>query len=132
MSKGLMVISVLALFQAVLRLYFATATAGLLGPQLQNDVQTMVTRSMTGADWTLMAVMFGLIGLVGLISALGLLLTTKWGYYGTIAISAVTIVYDIWAMVAIQSTAALGLVLPIVFIAYLMMRREKLLTVVAA
>jgi uncharacterized membrane protein (DUF2068 family) len=118
----------LAIFQAVLRLYFATATAGMLGPQLQNDVHNMVSKVMTDTDWTLMAVMFGLIGLVGLISALGLLLTTKWGFYGTVAISAVTIVYDVWAMAAIQSTAALGLVLPIAFIVYLTMKRGRLLT----
>jgi uncharacterized membrane protein (DUF2068 family) len=127
-SKKLIIISVLAIFQAVLRLYFSLATAGVFGPQLQNDVQNMVDVAMTDADWTFMALMFGLIGLIGLVSAFGLLLSAKWGFYGMIAISAVTIVYDVWAMVAIQFTAAMGLVLPVVFIVYLVMRKERLLT----
>jgi len=70
-------------------------------------------------------VMFLFLGLSGVVLTYGLLIGKRWGYAGTIGISAFTIVFDVWAMIAVQPTALLGLVLPAVFIVYLVMRRNE-------
>lgn len=127
MSKGLMIIAVLAMLQAVLRMYFAVAGSGALGPGPMNDLHNTITSPMTKGDWTILTIVFGSIGALGLAAAIGLLMTTNWGYYGTVAISAITIAYDVWAAVAIQATAVLGIVLPAVFIAYLEAKKGSLL-----
>jgi putative exporter of polyketide antibiotics len=70
-------------------------------------------------------VMFLFLGLSGIVLTYGLMTGKKWGYTGTIGISALTIVFDVWAIIAVQPTALLGLILPTVFIVYLVMRRNE-------
>ena len=48
----------------------------------------------------------------------------RWGYFGTLALSAATIAFDVWAIVTVQWSAAMGIVLPALFIAYLLLIRK--------
>ena len=54
----------------------------------------------------------------------GLWTEKRWGYLGTLVLSAVTIVFDVWAIVTVQSSAAMGIVLPALFIVYLLLVRK--------
>jgi uncharacterized membrane protein (DUF2068 family) len=78
---------------------------------------------MTVSAMQLVNMMFLLIGVAGMITAFGLYQMKRWGYWGTILLSVVTIIFDIWGL-TIQFTAAMGLVLPVTFIAYLYPNRE--------
>jgi uncharacterized membrane protein (DUF2068 family) len=68
--------------------------------------------------------MFYLLGLFGLLTAYGLWTEKRWGYLGTLVLSAVTIVFDVWAIVTVQSSAAMGILLPALFIVYLLLVRR--------
>jgi uncharacterized membrane protein (DUF2068 family) len=67
---------------------------------------------------------FYILGAVGLITAFGLWRQKRWGYLGTLVLSAATTVFDVWAIVAVQSSAAMGIVLPALFIVYLLVIRR--------
>jgi uncharacterized membrane protein (DUF2068 family) len=75
----------------------------------------------------LILIMFLVIGVLGIITSMGIWMMRVWGFWGTMLLSAGTIAFDIWAAVAVQSSAVLGLVLPVLFISYLYARREKFL-----
>jgi len=51
----------------------------------------------------------------------------RWGYWGAILVSIYIIVFDVWASVAVQSTAAMGLVVPALLILYLYSKRSPFL-----
>ncbi len=82
----------------------------------------MLDVELTGSTMQLLNVMFLLIGVAGLITAFGIYRMKRWGYWGTILVSVVTIIFDIWGL-TIQFTAAMGLVIPVAFIAYLYFNR---------
>jgi hypothetical protein len=125
-NYGLVGVAALALVQAALRLFFALGGSGLLGNEIRD--QTMGLIEAPVADEMLMIVLpFFLIGLLGAITAVGLLLHRPWGFHGTIALSLATIAYDLWAVVEIQSSAALGIILPVIFILYLTVRKDVVL-----
>lgn len=65
------------------------------------------------------------LGIAGLVAVSGLLLMTGWGYWGTIVVSILTIVFDGVSSVAISYTALAGLVLPIIFLVALLRRRAE-------
>jgi hypothetical protein len=120
---GLMAVVALALLQAGLRIVLGFMMTGALG----EDAQGMLNEAIEGgvADWVLgfNSVMFLTLGALGAVFALGLPGHASWSWYGTITVSSVTIIYDAWAMIAIQPTAILGIVLPVVFIACLLWKR---------
>jgi len=89
---------------------------GVTGAEL---LEIEITRSVM----QLINMMFLLIGVAGLITAFGLYRMKRWGYWGTVLLSVVTIVFDIWGF-TIQFMAAMGIVLPLTFIAYLYFKRE--------
>ena len=114
-KKGLLLVCTLALLQSVLRFAFPAVIvqSGFAKTEkvISGDVQAFIL------------VAFVLIGIAGMIATYGLLMGARWGYTGTIALSLATIVFDIWGIAAVQVTAAMGLVLPIVFIVYLVANR---------
>jgi hypothetical protein len=114
--NGLKLICGLGLAQSTLRLmlpaYIVQAGFPDTGNAASPEVQAMIL------------VMFVLIGVAGIIATYGLLTGSRWGYTMTIALSLATIVFDAWAIAAVQATALLGLVLPVVFIAYLIANRS--------
>ena len=115
--KGLVAVGVLGLIQSAMRF-------GILGVVLQNGWPA--TDHAVSSEMALFIdAMFLFLGIAGVVLTYGLLAGKKWGYNGTLGISAFTIVFDVWAIIAIQPTALLGIVLPVVFIVYLVMRRNE-------
>jgi hypothetical protein len=113
---GLKLICGLGLVQSAIRLAFPAYILQAGFPETENavspDVQALILAT------------FVLIGAAGIITSYGLLSGARWGRIRTIALSMATIVFDAWAMAAVQATALLGLLLPIAFIAYLMAYRS--------
>lgn len=114
---GFTLICVLGVLQAILRLVFFN--------MMLNGNEMDMEREISSLEYDLMMAMFGLLGVAGLTTSIGLWLRTSWGYYGTIAFSAITIVFDIWGVLVVQATALMGFVFPIVFIAYLLIKRDS-------
>jgi len=71
-------------------------------------------------------IMFLLLGVLGFIAAFCLLARRKWGFWGTIFVSAATIIFDIWGL-TIQFTAAIGLIVPLISILYLYPKKSQML-----
>lgn len=115
--KGLVAIGALGLIQSAFRflLLGVVLTSGWVG--LEHYVSPEA-----GA---IMDAIFLFLGVGGVVLIYGLLTGKKWGYTGTLGISMFTIVFDVWAIFAIQPTALLGIILPVVFIVYLFMRRNE-------
>ena len=118
-NLGMIVVAMAAMAQSALRLYFGLATTGALGSDMKAQLTTLLENPVTDPLLPL-TIPFFLLGVFGIVTAIGLLAGRSWGVYGTIALSVVTIFYDIWAMAAIQCTAVMGMVLPAIFIIYLM------------
>ena len=115
-TRGIVLVSALSGLQSILRLvffYLAMTGAELLEVEIASSAQQMIN------------IMFLFIGVVGLITSFGLYRMRSWGYWGTILLSVLTIAFDIWGL-TIQSTAAMGLILPVIFIIYLLSRRSRL------
>ena len=116
MKRGLMMVCVLALIQSVLRFAFPASILQTGFPDTERivspDIQAMILAT------------FVIIGIAGVITTYGLWIGARWGYTGTIALSMVTIAFDVWAVAAVQATALVGLVLPALFIVYLIANRS--------
>lgn len=110
-SKGIIIICLLAALQGVARIIIPIMLSAGSGPVLETPVSDEVMAFING--------MFLALGGLGFLTAFGLWTGRRWGYTGTIALSLLTIVFDVWAVLAVQWSAAMGLVLPVVFIAYL-------------
>ena len=65
------------------------------------------------------------IGVAGLFTLPGVYLHRTWGFWGTVAISAYTIAFDIWALAAVQSSAAAGVVPAAVLLGYVVLTRKE-------
>jgi len=112
-TRGVLLVVALSVLQSVFRLVFFYM--GVTGAEL-------LEVEITSSAMQLINMMFLLIGVAGMITAFGLYRMKRWGYWGTVLLSVVTIVFDIWGL-TIQSTAAMGVVLPVTFIAYLYFKR---------
>jgi len=66
------------------------------------------------------------LGIAGVVSVIGLFLLFKWGYLGAIAVSVITIAFDIWGALAIYPTALLGILVPAFLLLYFVPRRSRL------
>lgn len=111
-----MIVCVLAVIQSIARFAIPLSLSAMDGPVLDKPVSDELMMFINA--------MFYLLGLFGFITAFGLWTQKRWGYLGTLVLSAVTIVFDVWAIVTVQSSAAMGIVLPALFIAYLLMIRR--------
>lgn len=125
-STGIIAVALLAILQSALRFYFALGTTGALGSDMKALLTTLLEKPVTDPTLVL-TVPFVLLGTIGIITAAGLIAGKQWGVYGTIALSIVTIAYDAWAMAAIQCTAFMGMILPAIFIGYLVIRDRRAL-----
>ena len=114
-TRGIVLVAALSGIQSILRLvffYLGMTGAELLEVEIASSAQQMIN------------IMFLFIGVIGLITAFGLYQMKSWGYWGTILLSVLTIAFDIWGL-TIQSTAAMGLILPVIFIIYLLLQRSR-------
>ena len=114
--KGLIFVCLLAIIQSIARFAIPLSLSTMDGPVLDNPVSEEMMMFING--------MFYLLGAFGFITAFGLWTQKRWGYLGTLVLSAATIVFDVWAMVTVQSSAAMGIVLPALFIVYLLLIRR--------
>ncbi|MDD1771714.1 MAG: hypothetical protein LUQ09_02210 [Methanomassiliicoccales archaeon] len=117
-KKGIVVICLLAALQSLARIVIPLVIITDDGSALETPVSDEVM--------LFISLMFYALGVLGLLTAFGMWTGKRWGFIGTLVLSAVTIVFDIWAVLAVQSSAAMGLVLPIVFIIYLAMMRQDI------
>ncbi len=113
--KGLIIVCLLAIIQSIARFAIPLSLSAMDGPVLENPVSDEMMMFING--------MFYLLGAFGFVTAFGLWTEKRWGYFGTLVLSAATIVFDVWAIVTVQSSAAMGIVLPALFIVYLLMIR---------
>ncbi|OPY32480.1 MAG: hypothetical protein A4E32_01061 [Methanomassiliicoccales archaeon PtaU1.Bin124] len=114
--SSLAIVCLLAAVQSALRL----ALAGVIF-----DSGFPATEKVVASDvQAYILAMFVALGVLGFLFTYLLYRRTSYGYYGTIVLSAVTIVFDVWAIYAIQPTPVLGIVLPVGFIVYLVLRRK--------
>ncbi len=124
LTKGMGVLILLTCVQAALRLFFAVGLTGNMCMELQQQIMDMVDSPLV--DWTTTVTLpFFILGASGAIAAVGLLLNRRWGLYGTALVSLVTIAYDLWATFAIQPSALFGIVIPALFITYLIGTRGR-------
>ncbi|HNU35463.1 MAG TPA: DUF2127 domain-containing protein [Methanomassiliicoccales archaeon] len=114
--KGLIIVCALAVIQSIARFAIPLMLSTLDGPVLENPVSDEMMMFINA--------MFYLLGLFGFVTAFGLWTQKRWGYLGTLVLSAATIIFDVWAIVSVQSSAAMGIVLPALFIAYLLLVRR--------
>lgn len=114
--KSMIFVCVLAVIQSIARFAIPLMLSTMGGPVLENPVSDGLMMFING--------MFYLLGLFGFITAYGLWTEKRWGYLGTLILSAATIVFDVWAVATVQASAAMGIVLPALFIAYLLIIRK--------
>jgi hypothetical protein len=63
------------------------------------------------------------IGVAGFVFLPGVYLRKPWGFWGTIAVGLYTIAFDVWALLAVQSSAGAGIVPAAVVTGYLLLSR---------
>lgn len=69
-------------------------------------------------------VMFFILGVSGFIATPGLWQMKRWGFWGTIIVCILTIIFDIWG-ITIQFTAALGFFVPGILLIYLCINKSR-------
>jgi hypothetical protein len=121
-NLGLEMICALALVQSALRLLLVAVILNGGFPETEMAV------TLDGQAYIVLA--FLALGLLGFVCTFALYRRSAVGYYGTMALSVVTIAFDAWAIYAVQITALLGIILPAVFIIYLLVRRKEFPAVV--
>ncbi|MEM2939565.1 MAG: hypothetical protein QXU95_04760 [Candidatus Bathyarchaeia archaeon] len=119
MVKKIIFVGFLWILQSVGRIFFAAlGTPGGMGQFL--DAPISYTISLT------LFIMFLSLGVFGFIAAFGLLMGRKWGFWITILVSVATIAFDLWGL-TIQSSAAIGFVIPLISILTLYSKKSQLL-----
>ena len=106
-----MLICLLATLQSVARIVLPVMISAQDGPALETLVSDEVMLFINA--------MFIALGALGFATAFGMWTGKRWGFVGTVALSAVTLAFDAWAVLTVQSSAAMGMVLPVAFIVYL-------------
>ena len=103
--------------QSVLRIFFFVASFSydFVEEEVSDEVM-LVTNAL-----------FLVLGVAGLVFLYPLAKKQRIGFLGTITVCAATIIFDIWGIFAVQSSAAMGMVVPVIAIAYLVWKREMFL-----
>ena len=76
-------------------------------------IKEFLTAPVSDGTMNIINIMFLVLGLGGLVASLGLWRGTEWAPKALILVSVATILFDVWGY-TIQSSAALGLIFPIV------------------
>ncbi len=104
-KRVILTASALSGLQSILRLYFAYL--GFTG-----GIDEFLTAPVSQGTLQFINSIFLILGIAGVVATLGLLLEMKWGLWYAVLISVFTIFFDVWGL-TIQSTAAIGLVMPV-------------------
>lgn len=105
-SLGYRSILVLNLILGVLRIYFAY-----LGTT--EAIKEFLTVAVSPTTMTIINALFLLLDVGGLIASIGMILKTSWSIKAVVLISVVNVLFDVWGY-TIQSTAVLGVVVPVI------------------
>lgn len=116
-TKSVMLVAVLWALQSVGRFIFGYLSTITPGGLLDVEVAPIVIQTIN--------VMFFVLGILGFIAVAGLLLMRKWGFWATVLVSILTILFDIWG-VTIQFTAAMGFVVPVISLLILLAKKSQL------
>ena len=114
MERLFKLVVILVAAQSVLRLFFFVASFGydFVEAEVSDDVM-LVTNAL-----------FLVLGVAGLVFLYPLAKRRRIGYTGTMAVCVATVVFDIWGIIAVQPSAAMGMVVPVVAMAYLVWKRD--------
>ena len=109
-----MLVVILIAAQSVLRLFFFVASFSydFVDEEVSDEVM-LVTNAL-----------FLVLGIAGLVFVYPLAKRQRIGYLGTLAVCFATIVFDIWGIFAVQSSAAMGMFVPVIATAFLVWKRE--------
>ncbi len=118
MERKRVLLSLVVLFSALyyvvrIAIFYAGVSGDMAFEEEQSDlVEGFVLYSFLG------------IGVSGLALLPGVYMMRLWGLWGTVVVSAYTVVFDLWALVAVQSSAAAGIVPALVIMGYLLLTRR--------
>jgi len=76
-------------------------------------IEEFLTVPVSDGTMSIINIMFLVLGLSGLVASLGLLRGTEWASKALVFVCVATILFDVWGF-TIQSSAALGFIVPIV------------------
>ena len=116
-KKGIVAASVLSGLQSVLRLYFFYL--GITG-----GIGDFLTTPVSQGTLQFINSVFLILGIAGVVATLGLLMGRRWGLWGAIMVLVSTVVFDVWGF-KIQSTAAMGVVMPVLAMILLYRGRSR-------
>jgi hypothetical protein len=109
--------SALSGLQSILRLYFSY-----LG--YTEGIDEFLTTPVPQGTLQFINVVFFILGVAGIVATLGLLLERKWGLWWAFMVTVLTVVFDTWGL-KIQSTAAMGIVMPVLSMILIYMGRLR-------
>jgi hypothetical protein len=115
--RGFWIVVLLLAVEAGMRIFFFFASFST--DLVESDV------SQTILDFSIS--MFLVLGVAGLALLYPLVQRRPVGYYGTLTVCIGTIVFDVWGVFAVQSSAAMGIVVPAAAIGFLWIFRRRLL-----
>ena len=118
MDKNGVILVIVVLFAVV---YYA-ARIGIFYAGTTGDIEFEEEQSATVEAFVNYS--FLVIGVVGLLTLPGLYLGKPWGQWGTLAVSVYTIVFDVWAFLMVQSSAAAGVIPAGILTAYVLLRMK--------
>ncbi|MBI0582952.1 MAG: hypothetical protein ISF22_01860 [Methanomassiliicoccus sp.] len=128
---GIGAVAFLGAVQAALRTYFGLSGAGLLGAAARDQVLALIETPVSNEMLVIIAP-FLILGLAGAAATASLAMGRQWGVQATVAVSVATIVYDMYAALTVQSSAVIGLVVPVITITYLAIKRSEALRTAGA
>ncbi len=118
MDKKRVILILVLLFAAVYYIgRLGIFYVGVTGDMAFEEPQSQLVENVVSAS-------FLVIGVVGLLMLPGVYLSKTWGFWGMIAVSAYTMVFDIWAGLFVQSSAAAGIIPAAVIVSYLLVTRK--------
>ncbi|MBU7032272.1 MAG: DUF2127 domain-containing protein [Theionarchaea archaeon] len=116
-TKGYVLVVGLNFLQSIGRLLFA-----LMG--LNGGIDQFLDVPVSTTTAQVLHVMFFFLGIMGFVAASGFWRKKMWGFWMILLISVITIAFDIWGF-TIQETAALGFIVPVISLVYLIFRRSS-------
>lgn len=116
-TKSIIFVALLWILQSAGRFVLGYLSAITPGGLLDVEVALVIIQTINA--------MFFVLGTLGFIAVAGLLLMKKWGFWATVFVSILTILFDIWG-VTIQFTAAMGFVVPAISLLILLAKRSQL------
>ena len=114
-TRTFSLVAFLWLMNSLLRVVFGLMSAQ--GSLLDSPVPLIINQ--------IIIAMFLSLGVLGFVTSYGLVKLELWGLQGVVIVSLLTILFDIWG-ITIQFTAALGFIVPVIALFFLIPRMFKM------